>query len=290
MDEIEHSYDCKFEGNILVVGRTAFGKTTFVQNLGKNNLFGDISEVYWISKVTLSEERESAIRDSFNNQELHFSYPENLENFNYLIENFMQKKSDYVNSDMGEDMVIDQPIVMDDVSGFADKSENFANFLTVSRKYAFSGLYVFHTIYPNRQNGEMIMAQTHIFNFFPGSIHSGKILKTLSLFANRYKNSYVPSRNIWLNKLYFDISTSKEKQCLTADTRPINELGPGRFRALADNGQEQVCYYNRGKSDTHFNYFLAKRRLTSQNTDIKFSIVKIITSSNNFDNISHILR
>ena len=38
-------------------------KQTFVQNLGKNNLFGDISEVYWISKITLSEERESAIRD-----------------------------------------------------------------------------------------------------------------------------------------------------------------------------------------------------------------------------------
>ena len=130
----------------------------------------------------------------------------------------MQTKSHYVNSDMGEDMVIDWRIVMDDISGFADKSENFANFLTVSRKYGFSCLYVFHTIYPNRQNGEMIMAQTHIINFFPGSIHSSKILKTISLFANRYKNSYVPSRNIWLNKLYFDISTSKEKQCLTADT------------------------------------------------------------------------
>ena len=202
----------------------------------------------------------------------------------------MQTKSDYVDSDMGENMVIDQLIVMNDVSGFADKSEHFANFLTVSRKHGFSCLYVFHTIYPNRQNGEMIMAQTHIFNFFPGSIRSSKILNTLSLFANQYKNSYVPSRNIWLNKLYFDISTSKEKQCLTLDTRPINELGPGKFRTLADNGQEQVCYYNRDKSDTHFNSFLAKRRLTSQNTDIKFSIVKIITGSNDFDNINHILR
>ena len=96
----------------------------------------------------------------------------------------MQTKSHYVNSDMGEDMMIDWRIVMDDISGFADKSENFANFLTVSRKYGFSCLYVFHTIYPNRQNGEMIMAQTHIFNFFPGSIHSSNILKTISLFAN----------------------------------------------------------------------------------------------------------
>ena len=63
MDEIEHTYDGKFEGNILLVGRTASGKTTFVQNLGKKYLFGDISEVYWISKITLSEERKSAIRD-----------------------------------------------------------------------------------------------------------------------------------------------------------------------------------------------------------------------------------
>ena len=94
------------------------------------------------------------------------------------------------------------------------------------------------------------MAQTHIFNFFPGSIHSSKILKTLSLFANWYKNYYIPSQNIWLNKIYFDISTSKEKQCLTIDTRPINDLGPGKFRTSVDNGQEQVCCYNRGRSDT----------------------------------------
>lgn len=62
MDEIEYTYDQKFEGNILIVGRTACGKTTFVQSLGKNNLFGDISEVYWISKIVLSNEREYSIR------------------------------------------------------------------------------------------------------------------------------------------------------------------------------------------------------------------------------------
>ena len=250
-----------------------------MQNLGKSNLFGHIFEVYWISKI----EREDAVRDSFSNQELYFNYPANVEDFNYLIENFMQTKSDYVNSEMGEKMVINRVIVMDDVSGLADKSDDFANFLTVSRKYGFSCLYVFHTIYPNRQNWEMIMTQTHIFNFFPGSIHSGKILKTLSLFASRYKNSYFPSRNVWINKLYFDISTSKEKQCLTVDTQPIKDLGPGKFRTLADNGQEQICYYNRGKSDTHFSSFLAKGKQTSLDSDIKFSIVKIITSSNNLD-------
>ena len=127
------------------------------------------------------------------------------------------------------------------------------------------------------------MAQTHIFNFFPGSIHNSKILKTLSRFASQHKSSYLPSQSIWINKLYFDISTSKQKQCLTVDTRPINDLRRGKFRIQADNGQKQICYYNRGKSDTHFNSFLAKRKHTSPNNNISFSIVKILSKSNNLD-------
>ena len=66
-NEINYMYDGKFEGNILVVGRTGCGKTTFVQNLGKNQMFGDIKEVLWISKISLSTERENNIRDCFVN-------------------------------------------------------------------------------------------------------------------------------------------------------------------------------------------------------------------------------
>ena len=57
----------------------------------------------------------------------------------------------------------------------------------------------------------MIMSQTYVFNFFPGSIHNSKILKTLSLFANHQKNTYLPSLQVWLNKLYYEISNSREK-------------------------------------------------------------------------------
>lgn len=89
MDEIKYSFDGKFEGNILIIGRTRCRKTTFVQNLGKNKLFGDITTVYWISKITLSEEREEKIRQCFENQEVNFNYPENLDDFNYLIQIFM---------------------------------------------------------------------------------------------------------------------------------------------------------------------------------------------------------
>ena len=41
MDEVNYTYDGKFEGNVFIVGRTGCGKTTIVQNLGKNNLFGN---------------------------------------------------------------------------------------------------------------------------------------------------------------------------------------------------------------------------------------------------------
>ena len=108
----------------------------------------------------------------------------------------MQDKSEYIDSELGEQLAVTRLIIMDDVSGLADKSEEFSNFLTASRKYGFSCLYVFHTIYPGRQSWEMIMSQTYIFNFFPGSIHSSRILKTLSLFASQQKNKYLPNQQV----------------------------------------------------------------------------------------------
>ena len=255
----KYSYNGKFEGNVLIVGRTGCGKTTFIQKLGKNNMFRkELAEVFWVSKIVLTKEREDFIRDSFEDQEVHFSYPHDLDNFNYLVENFMQKRSEYVENDIGELPAVNRLIVMDDVSGLTDKSEEFSNFLTVSRKYGFSCLYVFHTIYLGRQSWEMIMSQTHIFNFFPGSIHSSRILKTLLLFASRQKNTYIPNQQVWLNRLYFQISNSKEK-CLTIDTREVNKLSPGKFRTSAENRIEQTCYFNRNKSNSHFTSYQAKR-------------------------------
>ena len=91
-------------------------------------MFGDISTVFWILKISLSKEWEDAIKDSFNNQEVYFNYPENVEDFNYLIEGFMQRKANYVNSELGEQMSLDKLIVMNDVSGLADKSDIFLIF------------------------------------------------------------------------------------------------------------------------------------------------------------------
>ena len=159
-------------------------------------------------------------------------------------------------------MMLDRLIFMDDVSGLADRSEEFANFLTVSRKFGLTCVYIFHTIYHTRQHWQMILSQTKIFSFFPGSVQASSIIRILSSFCNRYGHNYIPHRDLWINRLYFEISNSTQKQCLTIDTRDVNDLGPAKFRTQPDNNKEQICYYNQNKRDASFNSFLAVRKQT----------------------------
>ena len=109
-----------------MVARTWCGKTTFIKKLGKNRLFGsEVTDVFWVLKIVLSNEREDSIRDIFANQEVHFSYSHDLDDFNYLVENFTQDKSEYVDNELGENFLVNKLIIMDDVSGLADKSQEF---------------------------------------------------------------------------------------------------------------------------------------------------------------------
>ena len=121
--EVNYTYDVNFEGNILAVGRRGCGKTTFIQNLGKNKLFGDIKEIYWISKIELSSYRENNIRDCFKEQTVDSKYPNNADDFNNLLEFYQRKKSGYNEKVLEENMVLDRLIAIDDASGLADRSE-----------------------------------------------------------------------------------------------------------------------------------------------------------------------
>ena len=47
------TYNSKFEGNILVVGKTDCGKTTFIQNLAVNNFFEKLEKAEWVSQTRL---------------------------------------------------------------------------------------------------------------------------------------------------------------------------------------------------------------------------------------------
>ena len=44
---------------------------------------------------------------------------------------------------------------MDDVSSLADESKKFAVFLTVTRKYNYTCVYIFHTVFPEKKQLEV---------------------------------------------------------------------------------------------------------------------------------------
>ena len=67
-------YNGQFYGNILVVGRTDCGKTTFLEKLGLNNFFGDITKTEWISWIDIDKQRKAEIQSYFSNEtELHIA-------------------------------------------------------------------------------------------------------------------------------------------------------------------------------------------------------------------------
>ena len=106
-----------------------------------------------------------------------------MEEFNNLLDFFQRRKgkSSCNHNLMDENILMALLIVMDDVWGLDDKSENFAIFLTVSRKFGFTCVYIFHTIYPTRNNWQIILSQTKIFIIFPGSIQASSVVKMLLL-------------------------------------------------------------------------------------------------------------
>ena len=68
---------------------------------------------------------------------------------------------------------------MDDVSGVADISKYFANFLTVSRRFVYNCVYAFHVIVPSSQIWQKSISQTNIFNIFLASVSYNTVSKII---------------------------------------------------------------------------------------------------------------
>ena len=242
-------YDGKFSGNILIVGRTECGKTTFVQKLALNNFFGDLKKVKWISGIRLSKRREAEIESNFS-CEVKFSYPIDEDEFADKLEEFKLESESENNSEnnnvnvFGEKSVRDRLIVFDDVSGLADTSKKFVSFFTVARKYSYNCVYIFHTIYPEKSNWRTILSQTNIFNIFPASVSLNMVRKILEGVCIRKTSKYIPHASLWISRLFIELANRNDKVCLTLDCSNTNRDGPGRFRSEADNPDKQLCYFN----------------------------------------------
>ena len=261
-------YNGQFSGNILVVGRTNCGKTTFIEKLGLNNFFGDIVKTEWISGISIDKKREGEIQSYFKNEtELHIA--EDEDQLKSLIDTFKQRseESDDIQNEnnnnvtnlFGENRKLDRLIIMDDVSGIADISKNFSNFLTVSRKYGYNCVYVFHIINPSSQIWQKIISQTNIFNIFPATVPFNSVSKIIQGNCVLQSKKYVPVRSLWLSRVFNDLANSHEKHCLTIDCGYQNKNGPGRFRSSAENPEKQVCYFNKPGDDVYYNTFISEQ-------------------------------
>ena len=87
------SYDRTQSGNILVLGSSGSGKTSLVQEIASNSMFGKLEGVYWVSGINLSKKREGEIECCFE-AKVDFYYPSDEYELNktFLILKILKEK------------------------------------------------------------------------------------------------------------------------------------------------------------------------------------------------------
>ena len=165
---------------------------------------------------------------------------------------FIQRKRDAKSKDnisIGEDNVCNKLIVMDKVTDLADKLDNFRNFLTVSRKVNLTCVYIFHKLTQSEVAGKWFFHKPKFLIFFLALCKPHYWLKLCLLIVTDTNtatfHTEIPG---WTTYIFFEISNSSKKQCLTIVMRyNVNNLGPAKFRTGAESKKEWICYYNYNK-------------------------------------------
>ena len=126
----------------------------------------------------------------------------------------------------------------------------------------------------------MILSQSKIFNIFPSAIQLGKMSKILTNNCDIETIKYIPKREFWINKLYFEIANKKDYSCLTID---CGKSGPSKYRTEADNNLTQTCYYGQKKKDRIFNKFTATNLNPNSCSSLTFKIATTVRNTTKDD-------
>ena len=145
-DPEKNSYDGKIYGNLLFFGSSASEKTTIVQEMVSNSMFGKLGGVQWISAAKLSKEGQ-AETDSCFEPKVEFYNPRDwycLKKTSADLENLYRGKLEKKKIDAGrggngkrEYVERDNLITLDDVIRLAERSHSFVTFLSTCRKFGY---------------------------------------------------------------------------------------------------------------------------------------------------------
>ena len=162
-------------------------------------------------------------------------------------------------------------IVLDDVTGLADKSHSFVRFLTYCRKFGHSVLHMFHKPALSSPMWKDILSQTQILCVFPSTMDL--VLNHLVKFVTRGTNTigYVSKKQLWLTNLVRTLEKQSGYSCFCLDKRP-EVFGAARYMSQVENPKTQYCYLNCSTSDKLFNIFVSRR--TGDKDQLKFVIEK----------------
>ena len=162
----------------------------------------------------------------------------------------------------------------------------FFPIFSVSRKFGYNCVYVFHVIVPSSQVWQKIISQTNIFNIFPASVPFNTVSKIIQSNCILQSKKHVPARSLWINWVFSDLANSHEKHCLTIDCGYLNKNGPGRYRSSANNPDKQVCYFNKPGDYVFYNTLISERIKEGEYSEgIYFKIEKVRGNNDkeNFD-------
>ena len=167
-------------------------RRTLGQEMASNSISGELRGVHWISKQTEAE------RDSRFTPKVEFYSPQDegdLEKTFDDLENIYRERvekmpfdneSNDVSNGMGEYVERDSLVILDNVSGLADRSKSFVTFMTTCRKFGYSLIYVFHETTVNSSRWKDILSQMQIFCIFPFAIDL--VLNHLVKFADHLRD------------------------------------------------------------------------------------------------------
>ena len=142
-------YDGQISRNVLVLDSTGSGKTTLVQEMASNSMFGELGGGHWISQLQLYKLREAEIDSRFT-PKFEFYSPQDEEDLEKAfddVENIYRERvqkitfdneSNDVSNGMGEYPERNSVVILDDVSGLADRSKSFVVFMVTCRMFGYT--------------------------------------------------------------------------------------------------------------------------------------------------------